>query len=92
MLLPDTGNKPEYVRVELEALRAALGPDPSPEALTAARRHLSPRVRAYLREQGIRALVAEEALRMLASGELADVRFADAGPDRPRREPSEGIA
>jgi hypothetical protein len=77
MLLPDDENLSPCVRAELEALHDALGPNPDPVALKAARQRLSPRVRRYLRELGVRALVTEEALRMLASGELPDVRFSD---------------
>ena len=64
MLLPDEENLPAWLRAELDALREARG-------------RLSPRARAYLRELAVRAMVTEEALRMLASGELPDVRFTD---------------
>lgn len=77
MLLPDPENDPEYVRTELKAFQAALGDDPTIEELRATRKQLSPRVRAYLRAQAIRATVTEEALRMIASGELPDLRFDD---------------
>jgi hypothetical protein len=75
MLLPDEENLPAWLRAELDMRREECGPIPQPETLREARRRLSPRARAYLRELAIRALVTEEALRMLASGELADVRF-----------------
>jgi hypothetical protein len=77
MLLPDPENDPEYVRAELKVVQAALGDDPTIADLRAARQRLSPRVRAYLHAQAIRATVTEEALRMIASGELPDVRFDD---------------
>ena len=77
MLLPDEENLPAWLRAELSALRDGLGPDPHIDALREARRRLSQRARAYLRELAVRALVTEEALRMLASGELEDVRFTD---------------
>jgi hypothetical protein len=77
MLLPDQENLPAWLRAELDALRDGLGPDPQVDALREARGRLTPRARAYLRELAVRALVTEEALRMLASGELADVRFAE---------------
>jgi hypothetical protein len=77
MLLPDEENLPAWLRAELDALRDALGPDPPIDALREARRRLSPRAREHLRMLAIRAMVTEEALRMLASGELADVRFDD---------------
>jgi hypothetical protein len=77
MLLPDEENLPAWLRAELAALREGLGPAPDLDALAAARRRLSPRARAHLRALAVRALVTEEALRMLASGELADVRFAE---------------
>jgi hypothetical protein len=89
MLLPDPENDPEYVRVELEALRAELGDDPTIEELRAARQRLSPRVREYLRAQAIRAMVTEEALRMIASGELPDVRFDGDAPVTPADRPEE---
>ena len=76
-MLPDPENDSEYVRAELETLRVALGDDPTIEELRAARQRLSPRVREYLHAQAIRAMVTEEALRMIASGELPDVRFDD---------------
>jgi hypothetical protein len=62
-------------RAELESRREECGPLPQIDELREARRRLSPRARSYLRELAVRALVTEEALRMLASGELADVRF-----------------
>ena len=77
MLLPDEENLPAWLRAELDALRDVLGPAPHIDALHEARRRLSPHARAHLRELAVRAMVAEEALRMLASGELADVRFSD---------------
>jgi hypothetical protein len=77
MLLPDEENLPAWLRAELDALREGLGPAPHVEALREARRRLSPAARTYLRELAARAIVAEEALRMIASGELADVRFAE---------------
>lgn len=83
MLLPDDENLPAYVRAELAALHAEVGPDPDPLALRGLNRRLSPRARAYLRALGLRALVAEEALRMLASGELPEVRFAEDEPGAP---------
>ena len=83
MLLPDEENLPAWLRAELNARREWLGPDPLLDALRAARQRLSPRARAYLRELAVRALVTGEALRMLASGELADVRFADDTPAPP---------
>jgi hypothetical protein len=90
MLLPDPENDPEYVRAELEALRAALGDDPSTEEIRGARQRLSPRVREYLHAQAIRAMVTEEALRMIASGELPDVRFDDTDdPTTPVDRPEE---
>lgn len=75
MLLPDEENLPTWLRAELAARREECGPFPAIRELREARRRLSPRARAYLRELTVRAMVAEEALRMLASGELADVRF-----------------
>ena len=75
MLLPDEENLPAWLRAELDARREECGPIPPIGALREARRRLSPRARAYLRELAVRALVTEEALRMLSSGELADVRF-----------------
>jgi hypothetical protein len=75
MLLPDEENLPAWLRAELAERREECDPFPQIEALRAARRRLSPRARAYLRELAVRAVVTEEALRMLASGELADVRF-----------------
>ena len=89
MLLPDDENLPPWLRAELDALQAALGPNPHVEELRAARRRLSPRARAYLRELAVRAVVTEEALRMLASGELADVRFTDDAPAEPVPRPDD---
>jgi hypothetical protein len=77
MLLPDEENLPAWLRAELDVSREQLGPDPHTEALREARRRLSPRARAHLRELAVRALVTEEALRMLASGELPHVRFTE---------------
>ncbi|MFN8512455.1 MAG: hypothetical protein U0232_07525 [Thermomicrobiales bacterium] len=77
MLLPDEENLPSWLRAELAAQREELGPHPHIAALRDARRRLSPRARAHLRELAVRAIVTEEALRMLASGELTDVRFTE---------------
>jgi hypothetical protein len=79
MLLPDEENLPAWLRDELDTLRDGLGPAPHLDALGDARRRLSLRARTYLRALAMRAMVTEEALRMLASGELADVRVAEAG-------------
>ena len=96
MLLPDEENLPAWLRADLDALRDGLGPAPDVDALREARRRLSPRARAHLRALAVRAMVAEEALRMLASGELADVRFTDddeeAEANAPGAERPEGLA
>lgn len=77
MLLPDDENLPNWLRAELDAQREELGPHPHIAALRESRRRLSQRARAHLRELAVRAIVVEEALRMLASGELTDVHFTD---------------
>ena len=75
MLLPHEENLPACLRAELDARREECGPISRIETLREARRRLSPRAGACLRELAVRAIVTEEALRMQASGELADVRF-----------------
>jgi hypothetical protein len=87
MLLPDEENLPAWLRAELAAQQEQLSLDPHIDALLEARRRLSPRARTHLRELAVRAIVVEEALRMLASGELTDVRFTEA--DTPSERPED---
>ncbi len=77
MLLPDEENLPPWLRAELATHREQLSHDPHIETLRETRRRPSPRARTHLRELAVRAIVVEEALRMLASGELTDVRFTE---------------